>query len=161
MLWASKRVAFWCRIYYTEQRNGGIALGQQKYRFDQEGVSVKADALAHLLPSERAAVTEYITYIRQHFPGRVLGVMLFGSKARGDADAESDVDLLVLVDEESNEFRSQLWRIASDISLTHNVVLSARVFGRARWEETRRIQLPLYRAIVADGIPLTPEHIPA
>lgn len=122
---------------------------------------MKADALARLRPNERAAITEYVTRIRKRFPGQVLAVMLFGSKARGDADAESDIDLLVLVDEESGELRSQLWHMASDISLTHDVVLSARVFGRARWEEARRIQLPLYRAIVADGIPLTPERIPA
>ncbi len=113
------------------------------------------------MPNERAAITEYVTQIREHFANRVLAVMLFDSKARGDADAESDIDLLVLVDEESGELRSQLWHVASDVSLRYDVVLSARVFGRVRWEETRRIQLPLYRAIVADGIPLTPERIPA
>ena len=60
-----------------------------------------------------------------------------------------------------NANHSELWRIASDVSLEYNVVLSARVFAQTRWAETRRIRLPLYRAIVADGIPLTPERIPA
>ena len=103
---------------------------------------------------------EYIGHIRDRFPNRILAVMLFGSKARGDADAESDIDLLVLVDAEDSVFRSELWRIASDISLDYGVVLSSRVFGRVRWAETRRIRLPLYRAIVADGVPLTPERLP-
>jgi hypothetical protein len=58
------------------------------------------------------------------------------------------------------EFRSELWRIASDVSLDYNVVISPRVLGQARWAETRRIRMPLYRAIVADGIPLTSEHVP-
>ncbi|MFQ6100698.1 MAG: nucleotidyltransferase domain-containing protein [Anaerolineae bacterium] len=103
---------------------------------------------------------EYVAHIRSRFPNRVLSVVLFGSKARGDTDAESDIDLLVLVDAESSEFRSELWCIASDVSLEYNVVLSVRVFGRARWAEMRRIRLPLYRAIVADGVPLTLERIP-
>jgi predicted nucleotidyltransferase len=104
---------------------------------------------------------EYIARIRRRFPDSVLAVMLFGSKARGDADVDSDIDLLVLVDEESGELRSQLWRIASDVSLEYYVLLSPRVFGQARWAEVRRLRLPLYRAIVADAIPLTPERVPA
>jgi predicted nucleotidyltransferase len=118
-------------------------------------------SLDYLTPNEQAAITEYVARIRGHFRNRVLAAMLFGSKARGDADSESDIDLLVLVDVESSEFRSQLWRIASDVSLEYDVVLSPRVFGQERWDETRRIRLPLYRAIVADGVPLTPERGPA
>ncbi|MGD9049683.1 MAG: nucleotidyltransferase domain-containing protein [Anaerolineae bacterium] len=104
---------------------------------------------------------EYVAGIQERFPEDVLSVTLFGSKARGDASLESDIDLLVLVNEESREIRSELWRVASDVSLAHNVVLSVRVFARSRWAETRRIRLPLYRAIVADGVPLTSENAPA
>ena len=112
------------------------------------------------MPSERSAIAKYITQIGDRYPERILSMTLFGSKARGDADAESDIDLLALVDEESNSFRSELWRIASDVSLEHNVVLSVRVYAQARWAESRRIRLPLTRSIVADGIPLPLEHVP-
>ncbi len=119
-----------------------------------------APALSRLLPNEQAAIMAYIDRIRGRFSDRILVVMLFGSKARGDADAESDLDLLILVDVETPKFRSNLWQIASDISLDYNVVLSPRVFGQARWNEMRRMRLPLYRAIIADGIALTPEPLP-
>jgi predicted nucleotidyltransferase len=118
-------------------------------------------ALSCLTSDEQAAITEFTDHIQDLFPERILSVTLFGSKACGDADVESDIDLLVLVDEESNAFRSELWRIASDVSLEHNVVLSVRVYARARWAESRRIRLPLYRAIVADGIPLPLTRVPA
>lgn len=121
---------------------------------------MKADPLSLLAPNDRAAITKYIEYICTRFPARILAIVLFGSQARGDADDESDIDLLVLVDAEDDEFRDELWRIASDISLDFNVVLSPQVFGQARWAETRRIRLPLYRAIEADGVPLTPERVP-
>ena len=118
-------------------------------------------SLSQLSPNDRAAVIDYVDRIRNRFTDRVRAVILFGSKARGDADAESDIDLLVLVDAENSQFRSELWRIASDVSLDYNVVLSPRVFGEARWAETRRMRLPLYRAIVADGVSLALERIPA
>jgi len=117
--------------------------------------------LPNLTPNERAAIGEYVARIDDRFPGRVFSVILFGSKARGDADAESDIDLLVRVDVESGEFGSELWRVASDVSLEYNVVLSVRVYAQARLAEARRMRLPLCRAVVADGVPLTPEHIPS
>jgi predicted nucleotidyltransferase len=129
--------------------------------FAHERLSVTVSSLPQLTPNERTAVAEYIARICDRFSERIVAVMLFGSKARGDAEVESDLDLLVLVDVQTNSFRSELWRLAADVSLAHNVVLSPRVFDRTRWDEARRLRLPLYRAIVADGIPLTSEPVPA
>lgn len=128
--------------------------------FERERISVRRIP-ASLAPNERAAIEEYVAHIRHLHPDRVLAVVLFGSKARGDDDEESDIDLFLLLDEEDDVIRSELWRIASDVSLAHNVVLSVRVFGQTRWNKSRRIRLPLCRTIVADGIPLIPEQIPA
>jgi predicted nucleotidyltransferase len=119
---------------------------------------VKISAVSQLALSEQTAIKEYLDRIQQRFPDRVVAVMLFGSKARGDADAESDIDLLILVDLEANELRSELWRIAADVSLEYNLVLSPRVFDQNRWAEIRRLRLPLYRAIVSESIPLIPGH---
>jgi predicted nucleotidyltransferase len=121
---------------------------------------VNVSSLSCLTTNERAAIAAYIAQLDSQFPGRVLSVTLFGSKARGDADAESDIDLLVLVDTRDYGFRSELWRIASDISLEYNVVLSARVFAQSHWAEIKRIRPPLYRAVAADGIPLTFDKTP-
>lgn len=119
-----------------------------------------ADLLLHLQTSDRAAIMEYISRIQKRFPDRILAVTLFGSKARGDADDDSDIDLLVLVDAEDDGLRDELWRIASRVSLDRNVVISPRVFGRTRWAEIRRIRMPLYRAIQADGVPLMSHRVP-
>jgi len=115
---------------------------------------VTLQSLPQLAQSERAAIQEYLARIRALFPGRILSATLFGSKARGDANPESDVDLLLVVDSESWKFRSELWRVASDVSLEYNTVISVRVFAQNRWAETRRLRLPLYRAVAAEGVPL-------
>jgi predicted nucleotidyltransferase len=118
------------------------------------------DPWSLLTPNDQEAVEEYIQLIRSRYPERILAVALFGSKARGDADDESDIDLLVLVDVEEKRFRDELWHIASRVSLEHNVVVSPSVFGQERWAETRRIRMPIYRAIQAEAVPLTPEPVP-
>jgi len=87
-------------------------------------------------------------------------VALFGSKARGDDDPESDIDLLVICDAEDRQFRSDLWRKASEISLEQSVLISVRIYSQARWQKARQIGLPFTRKIIADCIPLTPEPVP-
>lgn len=114
-----------------------------------------------LTGNERTAIDEYLERVHRQFGEQILSVTLFGSKARGDSDAESDIDLLVLVKQESWELRSALWRIASDVGLMYTLVISVRVFARERWAETRRLRLPLYRAIAADGVPLSYGSAPA
>jgi hypothetical protein len=124
-----------------------------------EGLLLTRDASSNLSSGDRIAIEEYI-HIICRFPDRILSVVLFGSKARRDDDIESDIDLLVLVDVQNNELTRELWHIASDVSLKYNVVLSPHVFGQKRWAETRRIRMPLYRAIETDGVPLTSEQVP-
>ncbi|MBC8509745.1 MAG: nucleotidyltransferase domain-containing protein [Chloroflexi bacterium] len=121
---------------------------------------MKTSALSQLSEIEQTAVTTYVRDIRRQYLDRILAVALFGSKARGDDDPESDIDLLVITDSENSEFRSALWRIASEISLDYNVLISTHIYSRKRWLKTRQIGLPFSRAIITDNIPLTPEPIP-
>ncbi|MBC8508719.1 MAG: nucleotidyltransferase domain-containing protein [Anaerolineales bacterium] len=119
---------------------------------------MRESALARLSEIEQVAVKTYVQDIRKQYPDQILAVALFGSKARGDDDPESDIDLLVITNSESYDFRSALWRIASEISLNNNVLISAHIFSQERWERLRKIGLPFSRAILADRIPLALEE---
>ncbi|RMD60997.1 nucleotidyltransferase domain-containing protein [Candidatus Parcubacteria bacterium] len=112
------------------------------------------NVLALLSEDEQTAIRTYIQEIRKQFPDEILSVALFGSKARGDDDPESDIDLLVITNSESYDLRSALWQMASEISLNFDVLISAHIFSQERWERTCQIGLPFPRAIAADHIPL-------
>ena len=49
-------------------------------------------------PGLRVSLREYESRLRQTFGSRVRELRLFGSYARGEANEDSDVDVLVLID---------------------------------------------------------------
>ena len=82
---------------------------------------------------------------------------LFGSKARGDFDAESDLDLLVVVrfpDKDYWQHWKQIADIAWEAEFEHGVVMSIIVRTPTVYSQMQRDRLLLYRNIEQDGVTL-------
>jgi predicted nucleotidyltransferase len=101
---------------------------------------------------ERQAVEGFVQALHRQFPARIRNVILFGSKARGDSHPDSDIDILILVDDEDWRFSHAISRLAARISLDYDVLLGPRVISQSRWRRSL-----LYPTVSAEGIPLTPE----
>ena len=112
-------------------------------------------SIAHLKAGEHQAIDIFLDRLRERFSGAILWTLLFGSKARGDSHPWSDIDILIIVREESWSLRREISTIAADVSLEYDVLIGPRVIGQERWEQMKRHRFGLYRNIVADGIPLT------
>ena len=67
----------------------------------------------------------------------------------------SDIDVLIIVREESWPLRGEISAIAARVSFEHDVLLNPRVIGQERWEYMKREHFSLYRNIAAEGIPLS------
>jgi len=82
-------------------------------------------------------------------------IILYGSRARGDAGPLSDWDLLVLVDRQLEAgsiraLRNQIY----DVELETDTVLSAVIRTRQEWESSRYAVLPFKQKVEAEGIRL-------
>jgi predicted nucleotidyltransferase len=106
---------------------------------------------------QRAAVEEYVQRLLAEYNGRILSVTLFGSVARGDFAADSDIDILVLVDETSREFKKALRKLSYAISLEYDVLLSVQVKSRTHWEQLGAEGDALWRNVERDSIELLPQ----
>lgn len=99
--------------------------------------------------------------ILEHFKARlqerlqVQKVILFGSRARGDADPQSDLDVVVVLDDgidtAAQEYVSDC---AWEAGFAHGIVVVPVVFTRSEWEQGPERQSLFVRAVEAEGVPV-------
>ena len=79
-------------------------------------------------------------------------IVLFGSKARGDDDADSDIDILVLTDlVADHSLEIAVRAIAFDIELQYDVIFGLVVMNRTFWDSKGR-GMPLHWTIDKEGV---------
>jgi predicted nucleotidyltransferase len=104
-----------------------------------------------LRPSDRSAIEEAVRLLRQRFP--VEEIVLFGSKARGEDDAESDIDLLVLTTRElSRSERHEIVDALFPLQLQHEVVLSPLIVAAQEWRAGLTSVHPIHQEIEEQGV---------
>jgi predicted nucleotidyltransferase len=108
----------------------------------------------NLAPREKRAVKLLLSRLRKAYGEQIQQAYLFGSKARGDATVDSDIDLLVLVKQETWALKDEISDLVADINLEYDLLVDLRVIGVERWQHLAEIQAGLYRTISQDAIPL-------
>ena len=82
-------------------------------------------------------------------------LVLFGSRARGDADEQSDMDLLVIIEQpEDYEILTFVYDCAYEAGLEHGILLNTVVVSRERWENSPERSSLLAEAVRRDGVPV-------
>jgi len=111
--------------------------------------------LAERLSSDEVkAVEVFVTRLLSEFGPDVTDVRVFGSKARGEADPESDLDILVLVRRPDYALKHAILWLAAEVSLAHEVLLSPRVIPETAWLKMIEGDTLFYRMVSAEGIPV-------
>ena len=100
-------------------------------------------------------LTDILQTLRHEF-SRVLGdqfetILLFGSQARGDARADSDIDVLVVVRGEFDigDLIKRTSAVVSSLSLRHDVVISRVFVSKEQFEQE---QSPLLLNVRREGV---------
>lgn len=98
---------------------------------------------------EKKALKEYKDELSIIFPSTIQSIILFGSKARGDDNADSDIDALLLVKNNNRKFWKKAVDLSADLLYKYDdVLISPKIRTKkemARWS-------PLHERIKKEGI---------
>jgi predicted nucleotidyltransferase len=106
-----------------------------------------------LTPAERSWRQAYQIHLKTEFPGGVAEISIFGSKARGEARADSDLDVLVVIREGDWHVKEALTRPGYDLAIGTEVVPSLHVYTSAEWEQLRAHASVFREVVERDRVP--------
>lgn len=105
-----------------------------------------------LTSEELVWLDSYRQALSQQFHGLVEQIIIFGSKARETATADSDLDLLVVIREGDWRLKDAVTQPGYQLALGTDVVPSIMVYTVGEWELNRKRQAPFWRTVTRDGV---------
>ena len=108
--------------------------------------------IAYLKPYELQSLNDLKQSLNLDF--QLIDLRLYGSKVRGTADADSDIDVMIELEELHPTLYEKVFDLLFDINLRYGVFISAVLFGRKELEDGPMSASPLFKAIERDGVRL-------
>lgn len=109
---------------------------------------------SQLTNREQEAIQAFVKRLEAKFGDQMLSIRLFGSRARGEAQPDSDMDIAVIVDHVGPELRKSIRFMAVDVWLQYGIYISTRVWSLDHWRELESLQTNLYKTLQQEGIEL-------
>ena len=102
-------------------------------------------------PNERTALEKLKSGLEKKFPGSE--IVLYGSRARGEGDKFSDLDILIIIDSSVNrDMRETITAITYPLELEYDVVFGKIIENRSDWDSQRSRSTPLHLNIDREGV---------
>ena len=104
----------------------------------------------------QAAIGDFVDRIRAALGAHIVDLRLFGSVARGEANPDSDIDILVVVepDDERATLERKAVDIAFDVNLQHDVYISPRVLASGMVADPVWGQTPFLKNVRRESVAL-------
>ncbi len=113
-----------------------------------------------LSSNEQIALSTLQLQLQQQWPQQIVAMWWFGSKARGDARPDSDLDVMIVVDSTDWRVHKQVRYLVADINLQFETEISACVWSQAKWQRMAATPTTFYEEVCRDGRPVPLKQMP-
>ena len=119
-------------------------------RKDKQGFIMRTLESTSLEKREKEAIEEAFATLKKRF--ELQAAILFGSKARGDDDRYSDLDLLLITGRPLHwKEEKAVVELLFEIGIKHGVIFSPLFVSSEEWNGGQFTEFPIYKEIIRDG----------
>ena len=110
--------------------------------------------IGNLTEEEERIILEFKKRISDTFPDKILRVLLYGSKARGDDSVDSDIDIMVITRENDWRLGDDIRKIGYELDEPLDYRFSIQVIPETRIKYMQENNFQFARNFLNDGITL-------
>ncbi len=103
---------------------------------------------------ELKIIADFKNRVQQEFPGEIVELVLFGSKARGDASPASDIDLLLITASEDWKKADKIRSIGYTMDPHMQYALSIHAISKKHADYLREKGFCFLKNVTQTGIPV-------
>ncbi len=101
---------------------------------------------------EKIWLEQYRRLLNERYPGLVEDLIIFGSKARGDAHPDSDLDVMMVVKKGDWRLKNEMADLGNELAVGTNCVPTIMVYTQAEREERIRNESIFMEIVDQEGI---------
>ena len=107
-----------------------------------------------LTREERIWLEAYQKALKAQFADLIKDIIIFGSKARGSSDKDSDLDVLIVIYEGNWKTKNSVAEPGYMLAIGTEVVPSLVVLTAEEWIYHQDYEAPFWQTVTRDGIPI-------
>lgn len=111
--------------------------------------------MLYLNSDEQEWLDAYQLEIKERFPGIVNQFIIFGSKARGDCHADSDLDIILVLNTSDRVVQKAVRYAGYDLALGKDVVPSLVIYDVHQWRHLKENESVFREVIDQEGVLVT------
>ncbi len=106
----------------------------------------------YLTNNETEALDLLIRNLRHYLKDGLVRVQLFGSKAKGDFNPDSDIDVLLVVRKRTEDILERIAELHLEVDLKYDPRISLIIFSEHEYKQNMAFESPFIRNIEREGI---------
>ncbi|MGI6648488.1 MAG: nucleotidyltransferase domain-containing protein [Bacillota bacterium] len=107
--------------------------------------------MSSLTTTEQKVLNQFVEYLNQVANNEIIKVILYGSKARGDNRPDSDMDVLILVQDKKRIDRDKIYDFIIDVELEYGIDISLNIYDNDRFNQLASIKAPFVMNVIKEG----------